>query len=219
MGGRGQLQIGPIGGLLLVLWPLLASAGTLSVTVLDRQGNPVSDVVVYAQHAAAAGNSSQTRSAILDQVDRRFDPHVLVVSRGTQVHFPNSDIVAHHVYSFSRPNQFKLPLYKGAPLAPVTFEHEGLVTIGCNIHDDMLAYIVVLDTEVFAKTDAQGHATLAYGDWQFPAEVTFWSPRFRGAKGYLTKTIASGAALEVRLDKALKRPHRQSAWSAGDDEY
>ncbi|MEO0423506.1 MAG: methylamine utilization protein [Pseudomonadota bacterium] len=213
-----RLQVGLIGSA-LALWPLLGVGGSFNVTVLDRKGKPVSDVVVYAQAATPEREASEPPSAVMDQVDRRFDPHILVVARGTEVHFPNSDIVAHHVYSFSRPNQFKLPLYKGSPLAPVRFEHEGLVTIGCNIHDDMLAYIAVVDTQVFAKTDAEGQATLTYGEWQFPAELTLWSPRFRGAKGYLTRTIADDSPLEVRLEKGLKPAHSQSAWSTDDDEY
>ena len=118
---------------------LLASLETLAtnleVTVLDVDGQPVPDVVIYVESASSEERSQLAATAVMDQVDTRFVPHVLVVQSGTSVEFPNSDIIAHHVYSFSTPNQFVLPLYKGDLHPPVRFEHAGVVTVGCNIHD------------------------------------------------------------------------------------
>ena len=70
-----------------------------------------------------------TASAVMDQRDMQFVPHLLVVQTGTSVEFPNSDTVAHHVYSFSNPNKFMLPMYKGDQHPPVTFEHSGVVSL------------------------------------------------------------------------------------------
>lgn len=96
----------------------------------------------------------------MDQKNRMFIPHVLPVQTGTAVQFPNSDDVRHHVYSFSPAKPFQLPLYKGTPANPEVFDRAGVVTLGCNIHDQMSAFIVVVDTPYFEKTPVGGRATL-----------------------------------------------------------
>ena len=96
----------------------------------------------------------------MDQKNRMFIPHVLAVQTGTAVRFPNSDDIRHHVYSFSPAKQFQLPLYKGTPANPEVFDKAGVVTLGCNIHDQMSAFIVIVDTPHFAITAANGRASL-----------------------------------------------------------
>jgi len=98
----------------------------------------------------------KTLTAVMDQVDKEFVPRVLPVRTGTKVSFPNSDNILHHVYSFSKAKPFELPLYKGAPANPVVFDNPGVVVLGCNIHDWMKGYIVVLETPWFGKTGDKG---------------------------------------------------------------
>lgn len=142
----------------------------------------------------------------MDQVDRQFVPHLLVVQTGTSVEFPNSDTVAHHVYSFSHPNKFTLPMYRGTAHPPVTFEHSGIVTLGCNIHDHMLGYILVVDSEAFAKTDADGMASLSLSRPE-DYEIKIWSPRIRDGVELLTKTVVgSEPAVSFQLARKLNPP-------------
>jgi hypothetical protein len=82
------------------------------------------------------------------------------VQTGTAVSFPNFDTVRHHVYSFSPIQKFELKLYAGTPAAPVRFDKPGTAVLGCNIHDRMSAWVHVVDTALFTKTDASGKATL-----------------------------------------------------------
>ena len=154
----------------------VVNAEPIKVTVLDADGDPVGGVVVYSEPSAPATLSPPTAHAVMDQIDGQFEPHVLIVQTGTEVRFPNSDVVAHHVYSFSNPNDFILPLYRGNAHAPVTFSESGVVTLGCNIHDQMLGYILIVDSNVFAKTDANGVAILSVDDSSSGA-VRIWSPR------------------------------------------
>lgn len=136
-----------------------ALAARLDVRVIDELGQPVVDAVV------AVGTGAPTRAApgttaTVDQRDRRFAPGVIAVQQGTAVSFPNSDDVRHHVYSFSKPNDFQIKLYHGEPSQPVTFEHAGIVSLGCNIHDGMVGFIAVLDTPHFASTQASGSLSI-----------------------------------------------------------
>jgi len=86
---------------------------------------------------------------------------VNVVQTGTSVSFPNSDNIRHSVYSFSAPKIFTLKLYAGRSAEPVVFDKPGLIVLGCNIHDIMIAWLLVVDTPYFAHTDAGGMAILA----------------------------------------------------------
>ena len=87
---------------------------------------------------------------IIDQRDKQFIPYVTALQVGTSVWFANTDKIRHHVYSFSPAKKFELPLYAGVPAEPVVFDQPGFVTLGCNIHDWMIAYVAVLTTPYFA---------------------------------------------------------------------
>lgn len=138
---------------------LAAPAGAASLTgrVVDAAGQPLPEAVVFVEElppGVAAPPAPPT--AVMDQVQKEFVPHVLPVVVGTQVRFPNHDQIHHHVYSFSRTKTFELPLYKGEDASPVTFDRVGAVKVGCNIHDWMEAVVLVVPTPYFATTDASG---------------------------------------------------------------
>lgn len=100
------------------------------------------------------------RTVEIAQKGRKFIPLVTVIQAGTDISFPNNDTVRHHVYSLSPAKVFELKLYSGTPGNPVTFDKAGTVVLGCNIHDTMVAYIQVVNTPWFAKTDASGKARI-----------------------------------------------------------
>jgi len=155
----------------------------------------------------------------MDQVDKRFVPHLLVVQVGTLVEFPNSDPTAHHVYSFSKPNQFNLPLYKGDIQPSVRFTQEGIITLGCNIHDNMLGYILVVDTPLYAITGVDGRAVLETG-LSDELEVRIWSPRIRDTLDSLVEIVAptsDDSQITYQVAKKLRQRHDEetvaSSWS------
>jgi len=154
------------------------AAAALDVTVVDEHGAPIELVAVYAVPDKPVASAPAKPTAVMDQKHKAFVPHVLVVQTGTSVDFPNNDTVSHHVYSFSDPKSFELPLYKGDAHPPLVFDKPGIVVLGCNIHDDMLGYIYVVDTPYFATTDDSGKARIA----ALPAGgygVRVWTPRAR----------------------------------------
>ncbi len=203
-------------------WFVPAVAGTLQVRVVGPDEQPVADVVVFVnQNGLANARAGQPVAAIMDQRGERFVPHILVVPKGSTVEFPNSDVVAHHVYSFSKPNNFVLPLYKGTTPDPVMLNYDGIVTLGCNIHDGMLAYIVVVDTDVFESTNRDGRVALTIDDSANSYEINIWSPRIRDVKGRLVKTVANGASGETvfALQKKLRPAHVHQSDSVAWDAY
>jgi plastocyanin len=133
-----------------------ALAASLSVQLLDAKGKPVEDAAVFAEPAAGPAPALRARKIDIEQRDRQFHPLVTVVQTGSSVNFPNNDSVRHHVYSFSKAKLFELKLYAGVPPAPVVFDKPGTIVLGCNIHDKMVAYIRVVDTPWFGKTDKDG---------------------------------------------------------------
>jgi plastocyanin len=151
--------------------------------------------------------------AIMDQVNLAFVPDVLVIPVHSTVQFPNSDAVGHQVYSFSSARKFQLPLYRGKPYPPVQFDQAGVVTLGCNIHDNMIGYIVVTDAPYFGRADAQGtwSAELPAGTWQ----LRIWHPLLNepGDVERVVELTGERSTVEFRLTKSLRpapltgRPH------------
>lgn len=134
------------------------SAAELNLEVRDTTGSPIENAVVYAEPETK--KSMPMAPAVIDQRGKQFNPLVSVIQTGTDVTFPNFDSVRHHVYSFSPAKTFELKLYSGVPANPVKFDKPGTIVLGCNIHDYMVAFIHVVDTPYFAKTDKMGKVTL-----------------------------------------------------------
>ena len=212
-----------LGLLVLVLCTASSFASDVEVLVVDRDGQPVADVAVYATRVDGQyPRPAPTPVAVMDQVGKQFVPHLLIVQTGMPVGFPNSDTVAHHVYSFSHPNKFMLPMYKGDQHPPVTFEHSGVVVLGCNIHDDMVGYILVTDSTIFAKTDGSGKVSLSL-DRPEDYEIRIWSPRIRDGVKLLSKMVLMsdnpGSNVNFQLAKKLKPPHDEHSESLSWSEY
>jgi plastocyanin len=146
------------GAPLLSLLPSSAHAAMppLDIRVTDAAGKPVSGAVVFLESPQAREQVRPLAAADVAQAERRFVPAVSVVTVGTAVAFPNRDTVRHHVYSFSPVKRFEIKLYVGTPTAPVVFDQPGIAVLGCNIHDQMAAWIVIVDTPWFGRTDDTG---------------------------------------------------------------
>jgi plastocyanin len=131
-----------------------ATAATVTVNVVDGTGKPLDNAVVYLEPVGTRLPVAPAANVQIEQVRKQFNPRVVVVPVGTLVQFPNNDTVRHQVYSFSPIKTFELKLYAGVPSAPVLFDKAGTAVLGCNIHDQMSAWIHVVDTPLYAKTDA-----------------------------------------------------------------
>lgn len=185
---------------LLISVPALSSELTLTVTV-DGGDKPVEGAVVYLDKP----DTSTPVTVEIYQKDRRFHPHVSVVPVGSRIEFPNRDNTQHHVYSFSSAKTFDIELYAGKPEAPVLFDKPGIVELGCNIHDHMRAFIVVTDTSVIGRTDANGRVTLSLGQSlssENPLALNIWHPRLPDNTKPVSREVDTGNPGTISIDLA-----------------
>lgn len=190
----------------LLLCASTVAAAPVELQLVGVDARPLAGTVVTLRSTDAARPVAPPAPAKIDQVNLQFTPAVLVVPVGSPITFPNTDSVSHQVYSFSAAKRFQLPLYRGKPYPPVVFDREGVVTLGCNIHDQMRAYVYVVEAQHFGRTNAQGAwnaADVEPGDYQ----VTVWHPLSRQQKPVLEQrvTVAGGGTRSVlRATEALK---------------
>lgn len=180
---------------------LTLRAGNLSVQVYDHRHAPLADAVVYllTDRAPPAPLPADSHFEI-EQKHKMFNPFVTVIPVGAKVMFPNRDGIGHHVYSFSPPRKFQLPLSEHETTETITFDQPGLVTVGCNIHDWMVAYIYVVATPYHAKSNAEGLAVLeGLPDGEYELHVTH-----PGIKSTTDLTRRINTAVDNRLEFMLE---------------
>jgi plastocyanin len=201
----------------LALLPVLGHAGSLDVTLTDARGQLLEGIGIVVDAPGPVQTGATPPLAVIDQRHEQFVPRVLIVQRGTEVAFPNTDRVQHHVYSFSPAKQFELALYRGNEHPPVVFEHSGIVVLGCNIHDHMIGYVLVVDSPYFAFSGHDGRANFA-GLPNDSVKVTVWHPDLGIGYGRINRTVdlASGEAhVDIRIDQAW-RPQQEASLSWND---
>jgi plastocyanin len=179
----------------------VAPAASLKVSVADTSGRPLADAVVYAQPAAGTVPAAAgVQHAVIDQVNKTFVPLVSVIRTGTEVRFPNSDNIRHSIYSFSSAKVFTSKLYSGKEAAPVIFDKSGMVLLGCNIHDQMVAWVVVVDTPYFGKAKTDGVVELKdLPPGSYQVRAWYPGPAFEPRTDTIQVT-GDGSELRVVLD-------------------
>ena len=178
------------------------AAAPLSVRVVDAAGRPVKDAVVTLYPAGNAARAPRAGGRYtVSQKAIQFHPFLSIVPVGADVSFPNLDPTKHHVYSFSPAKRVELKLFARDQSRTVHFDKPGVVALGCNIHDQMSAFIVVTDSQWTARTNGQGVA--AFNDAPGSSgRLVLWHPYLRAPVGTMQQQVASGqrsAGFKVRL--------------------
>jgi len=188
--------------------------GNIAVSVeVDKHNEPLENAVITAR---PIGSNVQTRmptpkEITINQINKEFVKEISLIFTGDSVSFPNGDQIDHNVYSFSSAKQFELPLYKGVPEESVIFDKPGVVTLGCNIHDWMVAYVYVSDTPYAGTTDAKVSLVLSdLPDGEY--DVFVWHPKLKANEEKLKQRVrVDGNTASVGWDVDLKtvfRPRR-----------
>jgi plastocyanin len=188
--------------------PAAWAQSRVQIAVKDSLGKPVANSVVMVQpdDGAALPSRLSRRDFAVQQIDREFVPKITIAALGTRVTFPNRDVVQHSVYSFSKTKSFEIPIYAGDSPQVITLDKAGVVTLGCNIHDWMVGYIVVADTPIAESTKADGMVTIA----DLPRgkyTLRVWHPQL--AAGEMTQQFSLTGG-ESRVDVSLPlKPARE----------
>lgn len=179
-------------------------AADLHAVVRSDKGEPVRDAVVVAvPEAPVAKPGRAPKLEQVEQIGEEFVPKVKAILVGSPVSFPNRDSVRHHVYSFSPPKRFDLPLYVGTPAKPVVFDKPGVVVLGCNIHDWMIGYIYVSESPYYATTGADGEVTISgihAGDYT----VRVWHPQLADVVEDTRRKLEANESADMLWRVALK---------------
>ena len=190
-----------------LLFATQAFAGDIVVRVTTPDGKPLPDAVVSAPAKPGEPKPAPVGGLSMAQKSKQFAPFVLVAPVGSTVEFPNLDKFRHHVYSFSKGNKFELELYGREEKRVITFKTAGIVALGCNIHDQMVAFIRVVDTPWAAKSGADGVARLV----ATPAgsrRIDVWHPYAKAKDQTVAQTVDVSAGITtvtVVLDIAPPR--------------
>lgn len=157
------------------------------IKVVDQNNAPLPNTVIeYGLTELPKKTETTQHIYVMDQIDKSFVPHVLIVPQNSLVSFPNSDDIRHHVYSFSPAKTFELKLYAGKPKNPIRFEQNGVVVMGCNIHDSMIGYIYI-------STKSNTYLTNKHGEAKLPkvlpvnTQLQIWHPN--NTKGVSEHTL------------------------------
>lgn len=206
------------GALMCALVGTEALAGKLVVDVRDEHNRPVKDAVAYFNLPGKSPAPAAKARVMMDQRDKEFVPHVLAVRVGTEVVFPNSDNIRHHVYSLGGGNAFELPLYPNGARPSVKFKQVGAASLGCNIHDWMLGYVYVVDTPWFAVSGADGRAQVQ-GVPDKAGKLRVWHPRLVGGEAAiqgLELSPSKSRVVTVQLKLKPERPRQRPDHSTAD---
>lgn len=191
-----------------VLWLsllLAAQASAAELEIFDSSGAPVSGaVIIVPTDTPNSTPSSLDWPDAMAQKDLQFSPYVLVAEVGSDVRFPNQDRVRHHVYSFSKGNKFELELYGKDETHSVQFDNPGVVAVGCNIHDEMIGYIRVVESAWVYRSDKNGRVDLPN---TVSGPVLVWHPDLNDGEDYSVEMLAPNGTPDVRL------PGRLSAYA------
>ncbi len=200
-GGTRADRSGALWATVFGLCALDAHATTVDVRVSDARGTAVQDALIVLDPLDASPAPARD-TAVVDQINQTFVPHISVVRTGTAISFPNSDRIRHQVYSFSAAKTFTIKLYAGSPKVAITVDKPGLIVLGCNIHDSMSGFVAVVDTPYFGKSSAQGSVGIEVPGGRYRLRV--WHEN-QARPFQSTEISIDGAALQlpIKLDMSV----------------
>jgi plastocyanin len=181
-------------------------AASVGVTVRTANGQPVVNAVVVVRLVGRETPPARVGTGYtVSQQNIQFHPFLSVVPLNGDVAFPNLDSLRHQVYSFSPAKRFELKLYAREQNRTVRFDRPGPVSLGCNIHDQMSAFIYVTDSAFTARTDNAGHVALG-GVPAGAITITVWHPYLRAPGNQMAKPLTLTTAANESFTVTLRPP-------------
>jgi plastocyanin len=181
--------------------------------------------VVWIEGARRAGQAAGAARGQMKSDRKRFSPRVVAVPRSASVDFPNVDPIFHNVFSVSGANRFDLGLYRSGASRAKQFDQAGLVRVFCNIHPQMVGFVMVVDSDFATVTGPDGKFRfegVPAGSWT----VKVWHEE--GGEAAMPVDVRPGAdapaALRLDVSSYKPQPHKNKygkdypPQAASDDE-
>ncbi|MBU2446037.1 MAG: methylamine utilization protein [Bacteroidetes bacterium] len=188
-----------LGGIILAL-PYIVNAGNIKGNVKVLGGKGVEHALIYIEKAEGRSFPPPTKNPVVDQIRMTFVPHVLPVLAGSTVSFPNSDSTRHNVFSPSKTKKFNLGTYPAGITKKVTFEKTGVVSLLCNVHPEMSAFVLVVQNPYFSMVDKQGKYKISDvppGDYT----LIIWHPKFKSKNSKINIQQEGSVTVDFFLDE------------------
>jgi len=174
---------------IVCLWSVAANAQAIDVSLTNDDGKPVGGAVVMFTPSVAGDQQAESGGSFaINQKNVAFDPFITLVPVNSTVTFKNEDSVLHHVFSFSEAKRFDLELFGAAEPQDVVFDAPGIVSVGCNIHDGMIAYVFVSEAPYATQTNDDGQTVLENLP-EGAGVLTIWHPLMRGRGNMIQQDV------------------------------
>ncbi len=174
--------------LIVLMNSFVVAASQFNIVLVDNNNQPLPNLVVYLKPADDVVLAKTDKVIEIGQFNRTFTPHISVMQLGTQVNFSNQDDITHHIYSPIGQNKFAFKIRAGQVKTKSDFQQVGEVAMGCNIHDWMSGYLLIVDTPLFGKTNDQGliHFDLSH---QGQYELVIWHPKLEAEQNRISRVV------------------------------
>ena len=183
----------------------IANNTCVKVIVHDTRGKAVSGMVVYLEPLAGQKIMTSTEVASVSQHKNTFSPYITVAQTQKQVNFVNQDSITHQIYSTDKKNKFAFKIRAGKEYQLKKIDQEAEIAMGCNIHDWMSGYLLIVDTPYFGKTDSSGKINFSLTE---PGlyRVTIWHPQLPTNNNRMIKNhdITNNNKIIFSLPKNIK---------------
>ncbi len=204
-------------GVSIFVTALSANANnSLKINIVDVNQKPLENMVVYVEavdHKITKKNSSTLE---VGQKYKSFTPYISVMQLGSDVRFNNKDNITHHIYSPVGDNKFSVKIRSGEQVMKTDFNTVGEVSMGCNIHDWMSGYLLIVDTPLFTKSDKNGDSEIII-DKPGQYKVIVWHPQMDEPNNRIAKTITVNSTMEVSMQ--LSKPMFDIPTQQNEDDF
>ena len=180
------------------------NATCVQVHVKNVNNNPLKNMVVYLEPLMGQVLSQQSKTVEISQHSKSFIPYISVSQSTSKVNFVNKDDITHHIYSADSENKFSFKIRAGKTDSTAQFNHAAEIAMGCNIHDWMSGFLLVVDTPYFTKTDVQGLASFTLKELG-KYRIVVWHPQMRSENNrmIIEKDLSMGDNITFTLQKNM----------------
>jgi len=161
----------------------------VQIFVNGKTGQALANMVVYLEPLDGQILTRSSKEVVVAQLGKSFTPYLSVSQVNSKVSFVNQDDITHHIYSAGSDNKFSFKIRAGQTNASILFNHESEVAMGCNIHDWMSGYLLVVNTPYFGKTDQQGQISFTV-EKQEKYNIVVWHPQMQSEMNRMSKEVS-----------------------------